>query len=752
MSTYPGNTSLSAAVKERVLSTFQQTLTLLKQGRTDEVAQGCGLILRMDPMFDPAKKLLEKARNPAAPIDVDALLTIEPSADPMSEARTALARRDFQRAIDITTELLTQDLMNEDARVLNERARERMEAQPFIDQFAKKVQTAIAAGNTAAARADLDKIRSLDPEHPSLPGLQDAINRAGGAAAASPSFVVDNPAPASGRGTAQASDFGFTFEEEKPKEAAGGFGGFSFDSGSGLSPFSTDTGTTSPITPPAGFSFDAPFAAAPPAPEPAAPTGGFSFDAPASTPTPPPSPSPFGGGAFSFDAPAADKAPVSGEFDFATASIATSPDDQAKVQQYLADGDRAFEAGDDQQAIDLWSRIFLIDVTNEEASTRIERAKARKREGEQKVEGMLAAAVQAFDRNDKAGARDRFLEVLRMDPNNATASDYLERINSAMPAKPKTIEKPIPAFTPAPADDLFADEVASEGVYDEPAVEAPAVRPAAAPAAKKTTSKAAPAPAAKRGLPILPIIAAAVILLGGLGWFAWSKFSKSSYNAAATQATINQAQVLAQKGQYDLAIAMLQDIKPDDPQHDKALSMIADLQHRKTQSAELIGGRPAAVVFQENLANGKAAFAAHDYDAAKKAFDAAARIKALPPDMKTLYDTAAQQVAKLDSAKTLFKEGRYQDALGNLQQLEQQDPQNASIKRIITDAHFNLGAAALTEERLADAVKEFDEVLKNDPNDELAKRSKGLAERYNGQPKDLLYKIYVKYLPTRKVS
>jgi hypothetical protein len=46
-------------------------------------------------------------------------------------------------------------------------------------------------------------------------------------------------------------------------------------------------------------------------------------------------------------------------------------------------------------------------------------------------------------------------------------------------------------------------------------------------------------------------------------------------------------------------------------------------------------------------------------------------------------------------------------------------------------------------------------VLKMDPNDELAGRSKALAERYSGQPappKDLLYKIYVKYLPMRKVG
>ncbi|MBV9186331.1 MAG: hypothetical protein JO093_11950, partial [Acidobacteria bacterium] len=57
MATYPGNASLSSAVKDRVLTTFQQTLEIYKQGRAAEVVEGCTLILRMDPMFDPAKKL-----------------------------------------------------------------------------------------------------------------------------------------------------------------------------------------------------------------------------------------------------------------------------------------------------------------------------------------------------------------------------------------------------------------------------------------------------------------------------------------------------------------------------------------------------------------------------------------------------------------------------------------------------------------------------------------------------------------------
>ena len=117
--------------------------------------------------------------------------------------------------------------------------------------------------------------------------------------------------------------------------------------------------------------------------------------------------------------------------------------------------------------------------------------------------------------------------------------------------------------------------------------------------------------------------------------------------------------------------------------------------------------------------------------------------------MQALYDQASQQAAKLDGARALFKEQKFQDAITSLEQLAQSDPDNASIKRMITDAHFNLGALALQNERLPEAIKEFDEVLKRDPNDELARRSRTLAERYNGQPKDLMFQIYAKYLPLR---
>ena len=179
--------------------------------------------------------------------------------------------------------------------------------------------------------------------------------------------------------------------------------------------------------------------------------------------------------------------------------------------------------------------------------------------------------------------------------------------------------------------------------------------------------------------------------------------------------------------------------------------MIADLQHKKSQASETIDGKPAATFYMDQLTAGRAAYEAHDYDGAKKAFEQAVRVKPLAPDMKALYDTAAQQVAKLDTAKSLFRERRFDDALATLVTLQQQDPQNKNIQRMIVDSHFNLGATALQDERIPDAIREFDEVLKIDPSDDLARRSKELATRYNGQAKDLLYKIYVKYLPMRQV-
>ncbi|HEX6161186.1 MAG TPA: tetratricopeptide repeat protein [Thermoanaerobaculia bacterium] len=707
------------------MSTFRQAVTLLGQGRADEVVAGCTLILQMDPTFDPARKLLEKARNPALPIDVDSLLP--PDDRSLEEARTAMAARDFERVVQITTDILTEDLMNDEARILGDEARERMEASPFVEQFARKCEQQIASGNLTGAKADLEKARALDPTHPAVVRVAQAIASreaqkpaAPPAFEATPSFIVDDAAQqATGRGTAAASDFGFTFEEEKP-----------------AAPPAPAAPAAPAVTSFEGFSFDSPSPAA------SSDFGGFSFDSPAATPAAP-------AGGFSFDAPA-PSAPPAGDFDFATASISTSPDDQKKIDQYLTDGDRALNAGDYQQAIDLWSHIFLIDVTNEQASERIERAKAKRRELDQRTEPMLSSGAAAFDRKDYERARHDFQEVLKIDPGNASARDYLERLDDAGDVPPP------PAYEPPSVDNLDVDFFGEEppaGGYDTTLTppdpeEAPAV---AAKATKKSGATKAVSSSGRK-LPVGLIAAVlAVILLAAGGWWAWNRFTaEPEADPAATQAIIARADALAQRGKFEQAIGLLQDIRPGDPMHDRALSMIADLQQKMSGAAQLIDGIPAAQFYDQKIAAARAALDAHDYSSAKRAFEDAQRVKPLPPDLKPLYDAASQQVAKLGAARTLFTEGRYQDAITSLQPLLEQDPQNQNIRRMIVDAHFNMGATALQNEQTQDAIREFDEVLKTDPNDELARRSRELAVRYDGQPRDLLYRIYVKYLPLRK--
>ena len=705
-------------MKERVLTTFQQTLTLFKQGRTDEVVAGCNLLLQMDPMFDPAKKLLAKLRNPELPLDVDSLLPAPvDQRSAMEHAREAMAARDFERVIQLTSDVLSDDLLNDEARVLGDEAREKVEAAPFVEQFTRKAEQSLAGGNGASAKMELEKARALDPTHPEVVRIGRAIDARSAApsqTAPSPSFVVDAPA-AGGRAASPAADFGFTFEEEKPPEVS--FANFSFDT-----PAASD------------FSFEA--------------TQQLPAAQPPASPKKKTDTSPFGG--FSFDSK--PNVPAAAEFDFATASVLANEEDQKKIDQYLADGDRAFEAADYSQAIDLWSRIFLIDVTNDQASDRIERAKMKRRELEGKAETLLASGIEAFERGDTAKAHAELTEVLRLDPRNTSAQEHLDRLGETVegraPAKPANV------YVAPPPDekygnDLFDDEL-SLSAYDTPLVPPDPSTAAATATAAKAKTKAAPASEARK-LPLgLIAIVLGVLVLGGGGWFVWSRMSTDEVETAGEgESIMARATMLAKNGRYDQAIALLRDIKPGDPKHNDSLVMIADLQKKKSTSAALIDGIPAAEYYEQRAAAGAAAFAVGDYVAAKAAFEQALRVKPLSPDLKAQYDTAAQQASKLDAAKALFSERRYSEAIANLQPLLEAEPQNASIRRMVVDAHFNLGAMALQEERIGDAVREMDEVLQMDPTDELARRSKELAVRYNGEPKDLLYKIYVKYLPLR---
>lgn len=746
---YAGSSSLPSEVRDRVMSTFIQARDLFKQGRTDEAIAGCELILKMDALFDPAKKLIEKARNPAAAIDVDAL--IPAPAGSIADARAAFAARDFQGALDACNALLAADSSNKDALRMGEEAREHLEAAPFVEQFIAKARSQFEAGNPTGAKAALDKARALDSDHPAIaelarelappppasgfdfsPTTAEAATGStdfaaafgtasptsfdfGASAEARPeplaapesiaapepvgepaqgfevappasSFVVESQPAAS---EASASDFGFTFEEDQRGEAVS--------------------------VPPSTFSFDTP----------AAPATGFSLGA----------------------APKAEAGVGEAQtFDFAAAAVEVSADDQSRIGKYLTEGDAAFNEGDFANAIDVWSRVFLIDVTNEQASERIERARKLRADADRKIEELMASASAAFQKRDTALARTRVEEALQIDPRNEDAKALLAKIGAAQ-ADARTLDMAAAMSMPKqPSADLFDDFVprrTTDGELDEgmEAGQRPAPKPRAG-------GKAA---APKSRLPMVPlaIAAAAVIVLAAGGWFVWTKIlSGGKPDPAASSASISSAQSLAQRGSYEEAIKLLSTITPDDREHTRALSLIAEYKS-KMQKRGLIDGRPMDDVFAERLANARSAYEAHDYTSAKDWFEKAADIRTIPVDFKPMVETAAMQVAQLENAVIQFKEGNFAQAITNADTLLQQNPDNKNALAILADAHFNLGALALQDERMKDAVTEFDLVLQIRPDDELARRSRELATRYDNQQIDLLYRIYAKHLPLR---
>jgi len=386
----------------------------------------------------------------------------------------------------------------------------------------------------------------------------------------------------------------------------------------------------------------------------------------------------------------------------------------------------------------------------------------KRRELDQKIEPLLTSGAAAFDRGDRTQAQKDLSEVLRLDPGHAVAQDYLNRLSENVESSAPVRSNPY--IAPSMDNDSLElgmlDDEEMSGGYEAPLIPPSPGSAPATPSAKTTGKNAAAkakAPAAATPARKLPMaaIAGVIVVLGllGAGWFFWKRTQdQPQADAGAGQAAIARATTLAGLGKYDQAIKLLQNIQPTDPQHDEALVMIADLRRKMSSAAQMVDGIPADQFYDQQITTAKAAFEAQDYVVAKTAFDQASRAKPLPPDMKAMYDAAAQQVGKLDSAKALFAERKFADAIANLEPLAAQEPENLAIRKLLSDAHFNHGAMALQDERTDDAIRELDQVLKVNPNDDIAKRSRELAARYDSQPKDLLYKIYVKYLPLRQAS
>ncbi len=787
--TYPGNPSLPREVKDKILSTFRHTLNLFKEGKLDDCLIGCDFILKMDARFAPARQLLEKARNPSADIDVsqlEALVATTPTrqervvaADPdrlLVRAVESFNARDFDAAISAAEQVLSVLPGNRDAVEILEKARSKKSAQPGFDGSRKRALAALEENRQDDARRELDQMRGLDPDHPAVALLE---RRIGPAPAPVPAAPASPPPP---------PDFGgLDLDFSDPAQTSGGFGDsteqpdIQFDDGrtvslkippetlhapapandgdpAGLDALSLDSLSLDlpPSVEPVGAPTDArpslrgPLHDVPPAVAPGSPAdmwadagGGLNLEQVDSSP----SPEPF------------SSTPMSGMSEpSALAGLEPEEDSAAgerEIAGLLRQGDEAAKRGDRQQAIEVWSRIFLIDINNFEAVSRIEKARQEMAEGNRKISDGLKNGREAYERGDLSGARELFLEVLAVDENEPTARFYLDRIQAEM-------ANPGGAAAEGEEADAYAPQADVPDSAGSPAV---AGAPAAAP------RRSVRFPVSRRILAMVGLFAALVL---GLVYFLVLRAPRPAPRAAApataaapgpapagAAGSLARAQQLLGAGKIGEARLELRRVPPSSPDHGEAQRMLTDLGKSGASGPAVVaveGAPPAGAAPPASEADGEPArmrIAAERalkdkrYIEALKTFSQAAPAFKNDPTFAQSMGVAAEKVTALTPAVKLYNEGEYETAIPVLWRIFQEDRDNQDARTYLLRAYYNQGVTQLQNGLYPKAIQSFGEALTIDPADAEAIRHRKFAERYLKSDLDLMGRIYVRHLNHR---
>jgi len=733
---YPGNPSLPREVRDKILSTFRHTLNLFKEGKTDDCLIGCDFILKMDPRFAPARQLMEKAKNPAAAVDVAQLESVV-AETPTRQQRVAsvdlerlLVRavesfnaRDFDAAIAAAEQVLQVLPGNQNARAILENARQKKAAQPQFDIARQRAIASLDAQKPGEARAALDRMRSLDPEHPAVALLERRL--------------AEPPAASEASEVGESTNPGIDSPARRPPQPAlesPGLGELSLDS------LSLDEPMVSP-------------AAVPPPPNlEKEKTGPLSLSSHADA---------FGSGsamdssappnlwtdAPAEESPSLDAAPPPMYSPPPPRPAAPEPSPEQEIASLLARGDDAALAGNRQQAIEIWSRIFLLDINNSEAVGRIERARQEMADGNRRIAESLKHGRETFEAGDLTAAREAFLEVLALDEHDQTARSYLDRIENQL-ARPSTGAD---LSKKAPEGDVLADAMAEAS---EPEELEPAARPA--PAARPVRGP--------RDVRFWGALAAAVLLaalVGGYFLLRPSRATRSGAGPAEGGPSLEHATALFREGKLAETIAELRQIPSGHPDYGRAQRLLASLTRKGDGSAAsaapaggstsekplAAAGPPAEALARRQEA--ERALGEKRYIDALKGFNLAAPAFGEDPTFAQAMGAASEKVNELTPAVKLYNEGEFDTAIPILWRIFQADRSNHDARSYLLRCYYNQGVGQLQNGLYGKAGDSFKEVLAIDPADADAIRHKKFAERYLKGDLDLMGRIYVRHLQQR---
>ncbi len=434
-----------------------------------------------------------------------------------------------------------------------------------------------------------------------------------------------------------------------------------------------------------------------------------------------------------------------------------------RISQFLRQGDDAAARGHLQEAIDLWSRVFLIDLSNEEASRRIDATREKQNDAARQLDVLLTEGVQRYEAGDLPAARAAFLQVLTVSESDATARNYLNQIDAALAvpsangaASPEASLSDVPYMgdeLESPLRPSFAD--------DFPLVEGPGEDGGRAGAGTDRPSRReSAAPARGGGIDGRVLIGVAALVLVGVAVAAWFFFKPKGdapgagtveapvATAPASQDPLEKAQNLFKQGKVDEALDILTAIPSSDPRHDKALVLLDQFKSSAEPRPET-GPAVSDAAIDEARVAGLASLSSGRYIDAVKALDLV--VKARPDDAEAsqALARARESVSALGSAIRSYNEQDYESALRLLWDLRKQDPKNQDVEEYLFKSYFNDGILNLQSGGMKKAAESFREAAALRPQDVETQRHLKFSRRYAGGADDLLARIYVKHVSPR---
>ena len=424
---------------------------------------------------------------------------------------------------------------------------------------------------------------------------------------------------------------------------------------------------------------------------------------------------------------------------------------QLRIAALLDEGQDAFDLGEYQSAIDSWSRVFLIDIDHAEANRRIEQARRMAAEAERQIEEVFHEAITRLDTGDEEKAREALHRALELQPGHLAAQELLDRIDSgqALPERPPAEDAGAPAVG-FEAEDVYDDESGGEDLFA-----APDIVPAAA--ELEPPPPKAPDTRKKPRQTFLIVGSIVLVLVIGGGWYLMNSWDSLFPNSDISQTEpapqridpIARAKKLHEQGKTSIAIAQLRRLPPGDPHYAEGQALVAQWESAETGAASEGPSEDEMERFDALVARARQAHSQREYLLVDGLLRRAAAIAPLDEAGLAIQTEAGAALEPLAEQIQVFRSGDWEYALPTLWRMRENDVGNPDIERLIVDSYYNLGVRDLQRGNPGSALDKFEEALNLRPDDPTLERLRDFAATYENRSEDLLYRIFVKYLPFR---